>query len=242
MPSGKGGSMKDGSPMTEYENDKLIYFDIETEPREMSDILAIAGEFDPASVKTGNYGPEKSREKIDKARSEYADNLFERAPLDARLGKVLAIGYLDREYNAFFCPSLEEERERLDGFWSLWRNARHSGHTFVGWNIHSFDLPFLIRRSWWQGVLVPGELTRLTGNGFRSYPGTIDLCRVWTGDPREHCKLDDVARFFGLPGKRMKGADFWRQWRKGGIDREEAEAYLRYDDVESLKVIAGRIL
>ena len=221
-----------------------IFFDIETEPLPLDQIKAVFGEFDPESVKLGNLkDPDKIAAKLEERRKSYDADLVEGAAVDPMKAKVLAVGlmYPDDTYTLMEADTLDDERRLLQDFWVVWTRSRVRSMQFAGWAAHKFDLPFLLTRSWWQGVKLPDGFAPCTASGYRTFPGCIDLETEWVGNPRDRLKLDYVSRFLGLSGKRMAGKDFWKYWREGGDKKEEALAYLENDDVRSLKVIAERI-
>lgn len=208
------------------------------------------GEFDPDSVKLGNLKDEtKIAEKIDAARkkheadvasyeqdcqqkqAEHWESFVDRAALDAGTGQVLAIGYYSEK------PSIKKistndnpeddqcEAALLFEFWNTVQAVvLEKGHHLVGHNIHGFDLPFLVRRSWLLGVPVPDGLMindRYWHDSFK------DTMKLWAcGSFNGFTKLDDLARYLGIPGKTGNGADFARLFRE---DRPAAIAYLKTD-------------
>lgn len=209
------------------------------------------GEFNPASVKYGNAkSDEKRKEKFDeyKARHEIAvqsyerdaaekklaheAHFIERAALNAGTGQVLAIGcyrVVDGKpkgtikYNETFDD--DGERQLLQGFWGIVSDVVLSkGHRLVGHNIHGFDLPFLIRRSWLLGVIVPEGLLI---NGRYWHESFIDTMKLWgCGTFNGFIGLDELAKYLGLPGKNGNGADFARLLK---TDRQAAINYLQND-------------
>src|SRR5271165_557386 len=138
----------------------MTIFDIETAPMDRDTILAEAEPFDPSSVKLGNVkDPQLRQAKIDQAQADYYSNILDRAALDARTGRVLLAGF-------YYPDELEfslldgDEIEILTSFWMHCPYATTSISSnpvkYVGFNILGFDLPFMVRRSWYHGVPVPG--------------------------------------------------------------------------------------
>ncbi len=93
----------------------------------------------------------------------------------------------------------------------------------IGFNIFTFDLPFLFRRSWKQRVPIPFGLRRGRYWGDQ----VIDLRDAWQlGDRQARGSLDSIAKHLGVGAKNGDGKAFAELWRS---DRTKAEAYLRND-------------
>jgi DNA polymerase elongation subunit (family B) len=143
-----------------------MFFDIETAANPEN--LALM----PEPKAPGNL---KDPVKIEAAIAEKKAELIEMAALDADYGRVLSIGYtisIDQPITVHVCgevyfadqcvdvetnkPVLVEyaycEKDLIRGFWEVF--ARCSG-CCVGFNILSFDLPYLMARSMYLGVQVP---------------------------------------------------------------------------------------
>lgn len=236
---------------------RAVIFDIETGPGAEAEIdqwyEPPKKTFDPKDVKTGNLGPDKATQKVVAARAAHqkmlADhrNAFkERAALDPKTGRVLAIGYgfvypKKLEYKYGFCElSIEEtpeswdaaERWLLDDFWARIETSGPS-IKWIGHNIFGFDLPFLMARSWKHGIEVPPSLREKSRYWHPRFRDTMDTWRA--GRPGVFVKLDHLARFFGVGQKTegVSGADFARLWEE---DRSKAIEYLRNDLAMSHRV------
>jgi Predicted 3'-5' exonuclease related to the exonuclease domain of PolB len=195
---------------------KTYIFDIETGPRPRDEIAHLCPVFEaPASYKD----PEKIAAAIfAKEAAWYAD-----AALSAVTGRVLAIGYLDALTDELGYFATADEAADIAAFWNLIAPGGYLNADLVGFNSNSFDLPFLVRRSWALGVTPPTEFT--SGRWLPS--GCRDLIDVWrVGNRQEHIGLDQLARYLGLPGKSGSGADFARLWE---VDAPAALAYLAQD-------------
>lgn len=251
-----------------------LVFDIETGPQSYEKILTLVapfepppkpGEFDPSQVKLGNATkPETVAKKIEEARlahAEYAANydfqvqeakqkwindLVDRAPLDAMIGQVLAIGYRDVRghvlIDAHYREEPQSEESRLQRFWSRFVDCVNAGYSLIGHNSKGFDLPFMIRRSWILGVDVPSKV--MDGRYFsRSF---IDTREVWlcggswqsTGS-----SLDAIARAMGVGAKTegMTGDMFWRLWQSGESDKRRAALDYLANDVNVTAAVAERM-
>lgn len=200
---------------------KTICFDCETGPLPEAELLAMLPPFDPADVKVGNLGPEKAAAKIADAEANHKRNFIERAALDPLTGRILAIGLLESGQ----CKILDSDDEAnlLGYFWEACSNeSDYTFHQMVGFNIHAFDLPFLIRRSWKHKVRVP-----FVRKGRYWREDFVDLRLEWQlGNRDHHGSLDSIARHLGVGQKSGSGADFAALWAS---DRAKALEYLRND-------------
>ena len=70
-------------------------------------------------------------------------------PIDSR---AVAIGIRRNGSDIIF--SGQEEKKLLEEFWTEWRRARETGAFIVGFNLLSFDLPFLVTRSFIHQVKI----------------------------------------------------------------------------------------
>ena len=213
---------------------RSIIFDIETGPLPEEQILELYKPLVAEDVKLGNLkDPEKITAKIAEAQATHRAEFIAGAALSAVTGRVLAIGYAEGHSEKppeIHC--VEQEIPMLQRFWETWRQNRAS--RFVGFNIASFDLPFLFRRSWALG-LEPANDVR---SGRFWHSNVIDLREVWQlGDRQAHGSLDVVARFFGVGRKNGDGARFAQTLK---ADREAALAYAR-NDVEMTRAVYRRM-
>ena len=70
-------------------------------------------------------------------------------PIDSR---AVAIGIRKNGIDKIF--SHPDERELLTEFWAEWKKAREGGAFIVGFNLVSFDIPFLTTRSFVNNVTI----------------------------------------------------------------------------------------
>lgn len=248
----------------------MLIFDIETGPGPWDEISKfmppfdpgsvkgiVTGEFDPASVKTGNLGDIKAREKIEKARVEHNAALansaqlladaeakhkaafIESAALAPTTGRILTIGYggsrIDGKKIIDAVSDQRGEGDLLAYFWDAYTSRRNAGQHIVGHNIFGFDLPFMIRRSWALSVDVP-ETVKPDRFYDRIFVDTLDvwLCgKRWGSEPAD---LDTLDKFFGGEGKNGNGKDFARLFE---TDREKAIEYAKHDLAMTARVAAA---
>jgi len=247
----------------------MIVFDIETAPLDDELLIQLApefiappplGEFDPASVKIGNL---KDQAKIDAKIAEakqahaaavaihpkvveeaWANHLADfksKAALSPLTGRVLAVGFRS-DKGVRVDDGGGNEEELLIRFWSMYAKCRAQAggpRKMLGWNIHGFDLPFLVRRSWYHEVTIP----RSVYDGRNWDQLFVDLMVQFTpGGWREFVKLDTAAKFFGCNGKPecVTGADFGRLWLGTAEEKQQAIAYLE-NDLAMTVAVAQRI-
>ncbi|MGH7970806.1 MAG: ribonuclease H-like domain-containing protein [Limisphaerales bacterium] len=203
---------------------KTIFFDIETGPLPEQELAQMVPPFDPNEVKVGNLkDPEKIAAKRAEAEANHHREFVERAALDPLTGRVLAVGLLSG-HGDFCVISHEDEAAILREFWKTCRGGDMSGlNRMVCFNSHSFDLPFLIRRSFKYRIKIPLGIRR----GRYWSDQMVDLREEWQlGDRQARGSLDSLARYFGVGQKNGQGHDFARLWRE---NRGQAMAYLRTD-------------
>ena len=179
-----------------------IIFDIET--LATSDAL---DSFDESEVAVGALkDPEKIKAKIDAAKKKHV----EEGALSPLTGRVDKIGILNESQKVEILegPSEEEpavEYESLKQFWHYFTEMRE-GAVFVGYNIESFDLPFLIRRSWHHQIHVPHGVFK---GRFLNDAWFLDLRNLWTFYNKfEKGKLSHVSKFLGGPSESGDGAQY----------------------------------
>jgi len=188
------------------------------------------------------------------ARNKWQADAMNKAALSALTGQVKAIGVKNTENNVVIIGAVDamgvddvlvydfdgckfnyqacsSELELINWFWGIMGNMPGA---WVGHNIHGFDLPFLMRRSWLHGVSVPSWLK---GRYFNDR--LIDTMALWNCGGRDYVKLDAISTFFGGPSKPddCTGADFARLFDNGGEDRIAALCYLA-GDLEMTQVVA----
>jgi hypothetical protein len=208
----------------------------------------VTGDFDPNSVKVGNLkDPWKIQKKIDQARANHESakansanviaaakrqhwqEFVERAALSAITGRVLAVGYLATESGKHAIDDGNgNECEMLANFWGKYSKCRSAGRKMVGHNCLSFDIPFLVRRSWLLDVEVPSTLLdKLKWLD----PIFVDTMALWGCGGRDPVKLDLLGQAFrvGQKTEGVSGADFHKLWFGTPEDRELALEYLTQD-------------
>ena len=197
----------------------FIIFDIETAGLPKDEISHLIPEFDAPS----NY---KDAEKIQAWKLRKQEEWLLDSALSAVSGKVLAIG-IQKNSEAIEIIASDDEAEILRRFWELYRS--NTDCAFIGFNSNGFDVPFLIRRSWKNKVLVPNILSGRFLNG-----RFTDLAQVWSCGTGERISLNNLARFFGVGGKDKDGSHFASMW---SANKDAAIAYLQ-NDIALTKAVA----
>ena len=194
-----------------------IYFDIETGPLPLAELNIPP--FNAADVKMGNIkNPDLIADKLQKAEESHTADYIRNAALDALSGQVLCIGYrVDHQEQNILCADADGEVHLLRQWWAL-INYYERQPKLIGFNIKSFDLPFLIKRSWRHRIMPPYWLRQ--GRYWSEL--VVDLREVWQlGDSRAHGSLGAISRHLGLGDKAGSGADFsllWNTNRQAAID------------------------
>lgn len=202
----------------------LISFDIETAPFEDQSLYeSLMPEF------TGNANtkdPEKIKAQIEEKKAKWLDQVC----LTPASSKIIAIGFAYSTKQDVDLLITEDEPKIIRKWWSTW--ATHNQKCkFIGHNIKSFDLWFLIHRTRILGMadLMPICLQVINGNTrdfFDAFIDTMDAFRVYQY-AKHMVSLDEYAKAYGLEGKSGDGAGFHKLVRTGKI--EEATTYLSND-------------
>jgi hypothetical protein len=187
-----------------------LFFDIETYSQDEAAILPLLPPFDRDNVKVGNYGSEKALEKIKKAEADHREDWLAKAALNPVTGRVVVFGWMvDEGHGSIVDLVGGNEVKLLTDAWQILADELRSGGEVVGFNIKSFDLPFMIKRSWILKVCIPPDI-RYKYKG-RSYwhESIIDLRDEWTfGERYGEGKLEDIARWMGV-GLLQEGSNIY---------------------------------
>ena len=204
---------------------KNFVFDLETVPLDTDTLAQRIPPFDPESVKTGNLGPDKAIEKIEKARVDHFQRYYKRAALSALTGSVALIGVIGAADGDPVIFTSTDEAETITAFFEFWLQQTNEGAHWLGFNIKNFDLPFIVRRAWFHRIAVPYGFIK-----GRYLPAFFtDLMELWTACEHTNqfeVSLNDLALYFGFEPKTANGADFHELLR---YKPDEAREYLRHD-------------
>jgi len=221
----------------------------------VKDADLIDAEFDAASVKLGNLKDKAKidakitaeREKFDTAKAAAIEakanaatdqwrEFVDRAALSPITGRVLAIGWISTNAEiqiwSINPADPDAEQQMLHAFWVSFRDCCKTDTPIIGFNSHGFDLPFLVRRSWFLGVDVPDDVIA-SGSYGRLHRLFIDLMKVWQcGNHQDRISLNNLSAYFGIGQKTegVDGGDFARLYLSGEPEhRQLAIEYLRQD-------------
>ena len=220
----------------------FIYLDIETVPLSKSKRL-----FAKPNKDTFNYGKATKQETKDRIFKD-AVSAWETgkdAALKAETGMVALIGYSNdgETFNYLAADKLNEEKRILLKFWSMFEKGPISTpKTIVGHYVATYDMPFLVRRSFIRDISVPswiiGDLNKYRSEIIR------DIRLMWTfGNKNEHISLERICAAFGIKVKtgEVNGANFYKYWQSGnGDDKLKAIAYCK-EDVMALPALYQRL-
>lgn len=211
---------------------KIKFIDIETRPLPLADLEKVMPEFTAPS----NW---KDPEKIAANVAEQKQAWIQKAALSPLTASVAAVG-LDLDVDAGITILEDSTASEADILQNTWDGISQSGSYPIpvsGWNIREFDIPFLIKRSWFNGVNVPWT-TLEWFRGSSSLNGQFQDLMQWFGITYadKYTKLDTVAKLLGLSGKVDLGGKLWYEIEDTGIATE----YL-IQDVKLLRQIHNRI-
>ena len=227
-----------------------VFYDIETGPRpedELRQLFREKTEEEFAATCDKRWKPDtvaaKYREYQAKAWGEFVD----KAALSPVTGRVLLIGLVkDGDFSGIGNhkePAVETAVLGL--FWLKIAEWLAAKLPIIGHNSNSFDLPFLIRRSWLLGVDVPPEVRQ----GRYWHPLFRDTMEVWSCGGREYTSLNDLGKAFELGQKTegVHGRDFHRWWfgtmEGAGTPEEQRLKALEYceQDVRLTAAVAAKM-
>jgi predicted PolB exonuclease-like 3'-5' exonuclease len=205
------------------ERDNKLFIDIETIP---SDTMP---KIEDIKV-PGNYSKPDT---IAKYQFDNQESLYKKQALDSMQGRIICIGYA---YSGIANTIAMEEGETLQLFYfhvkEIFDDIMETPH-FVGWNIGTFDLPWLWRKAIQYNL---PELRALIPHNNRNL--YTDLMKVWACDFKDYVSLDNCASFLGIEHPGGKGSDVYDWWKEGNIDAIRAHCE---EDVRTTMKIYERI-
>jgi predicted PolB exonuclease-like 3'-5' exonuclease len=199
-----------------------IYFDIETAPLDEDYIRSIAPEFEAPK----NY---KSEEAIEKYCSEKLGEYIASGALRAETGKVIAISVAIGDEAPQVLIDTENEAELIKAFWDFITDDEGMiTRKIIGFNSNNFDIPFLTRRSWINGIEVPNMVYyRRSGRKFLN-DFFKDVMLEWSCGQMQYIGLDRLSKILSVGKKNGDGALFYKQLE---VNRQEAIDYAKNDVV-----------
>lgn len=248
----------DIEPLKEWADEQLadksggsggaVCFDIETVPApegELKDAYheKTLEEFSQSCDK--RWKPDTVAAKFQDYRATAWDEFVGKAALSPVTGRVAMIGMV--QYGCFVGLVDGSETANLEAFWERVEFWLANKSPIIGHNSNSFDLPFLVRRSWMLGVPVPREVRQ----GRYWHPLFRDTMEVWAFGAREYTSLNDIAATFrvGQKTEGVHGRDFHRLWfgtmpaEEWGIPAEQRAKAIEYceQDVRLTAAIAEKM-
>lgn len=192
---------------------RVCFVDIETASQPAEVLANVKPEF---TANKTLKDPDKIKADLAAKEAEWLD----RAALSAETGKVLVIGVLDGDRCEYFEGA---EDAILTRFWPWLDMSLGRGDIVAGFCIFHFDLPYLVRRSYINGV-------RIGLNRFRNrywHENLVDIAEQWQlGNREQRISLDMLAKVLGVGAKNGDGKDFAALY---ATDRVKALTYLEND-------------
>jgi 3'-5' exonuclease len=157
---------------------------------------------------------------------------YKKRALDSMEGQIICIGYAIDDM-APIVYSGDEKTVLTDLAAGLFSNFSEP-FQWVGWNITTFDIPWLWRRAIKHGIL---DLRNIIPKGNNKM--IIDLMRVWATDPyRDFVSMSSCADFLSIPHSAVSGADVFDLYKAG--DMAAIEQHCR-EDVTTCREIYRRL-
>lgn len=199
-----------------------LFLDIETIPAQSPE----AFEKYKAEVKApGNLKkPESIEAWLKENRESAALEKMSKTSFDPAEGHICTIGWAigDDDPVAAHATSVDQEREVIEALFGA-MTAFHR-YTFVGHNVASFDLRFIICRAIVLGIKIPNSIPRDP----KPWDSTVfDTMTAWAG-ARGTISMDRLCEALGLPGKDgFDGSMVAAAWANG--EHEKIAEYCKAD-------------
>lgn len=186
--------------------DNKIFIDIETIPSEtmpsLDDLQAPANYKDEAKIKAW-----KEANQVE---------AWKKQALNSMQGRIICIGWSwNGESDTLVDP--DDEESIINGLMldiQKISNEIRSPLVFVGWNISTFDLPWIWRKSIQYNL--PELRKAIPKDNRLNY---IDLMKAWASDYKDFVSLDSCAKFLGIPHETEQGSSVFDWWQAGEIDK-----------------------
>lgn len=212
----------------------MIFFDIETGPLTAAEMNGRMPEF---TARANLKDEAKIKADIEEKRNKFFDN----AALDPFTGRVCAIGMLKHEGDISELIHYKgDETREIDILKRFWHHYVNTDESYVGFNIHNFDLPYMVKRSYVYNLVLPSNIYH-SGNVRRWNARFIDLMDYWRLSVyTDRISLKNFAIHCGIKPKESKGHLFHELISGNERDVKEAEEYLLYD-CELVRLLYDRI-
>jgi predicted PolB exonuclease-like 3'-5' exonuclease len=164
-----------------------------------------------------------------KYQTENQESIYKKQALDSMQGRIVCIGYA---YNGEVSTISMDEGDTLELFYfrvkEIFDEIMETPH-FIGWNISTFDLPWLWRKAIQYNM---PELRHYIPKDNRNL--YTDLMKVWACDFKDYVSLDNCAKFLGIEHPGGKGSDVYEWWKEGNIDA--IKEHCRQDIMTTTKI------
>jgi uncharacterized protein YprB with RNaseH-like and TPR domain len=213
----------------------FLMFDIETEQGPLFEIEGFLKPVIPTKT-AEKKGQEAVKDYIEQGKAKQ----LEKAALSPLLGRVFSVCIADAEKSFTVISTVEHDEDYcIRVLFQVLTDAYRQNRIAIGWNVKSFDLPFIVRRALVLGIPIPPQL-RPTGAARFFWPDYIrDLREIWSAGEYGQVSgsLDDLALAMGMQTKPFAGADYAKTYRE---NPEQARLYsmLEMNAMESLALRA----
>ena len=205
--------------------DNKIFIDIETIPSEtmpsLDDLQAPANYKDEAKIKAW-----KEANQVE---------AWKKQALNSMQGRIICIGWSwNGESDTLVDP--DDEESIINGLMLDIQKISleiRSPLVFVGWNISTFDLPWIWRKSIKYNL--PELRKAIPKDNRLNY---IDLMKAWASDYKDFVSLDSCAKFLSIPHETEPGSSVFDWWQAGEIDKIAEHCKM---DIETTVEIYRRI-
>jgi DNA polymerase elongation subunit (family B) len=207
--------------------------DIETLPLPDDVILANAPTWseEEALTRKGNRTkPETISSFLEEDKASYTKNLLEKAALNPETAQVAVVGIHTMSLGVAQISLENMDEPKI--LKNIMETIDLPRDTILGWNLLGFDLPFLIRRCWINGIDVPSTVF----NPLSRYPipdRFVDMMDKFKAGnfKASYTSLDSALRIVGK--SKPDGSQFGKLWKE---DRQKALDYNREEILAAVEL------
>jgi len=205
--------------------DNVIYCDIET----------VSGMNKPSADDIKAPANYKDPIKIQEYQLTNVEEAWRKQALDSMKGEIICIGFAmgDGEIHVIHEATEQATIYAFANQIKLIQGQYHEVLKWCGWNIQTFDLPWLWRKAVQYGI---GSLRDAIPKDNRNF--ILDLMKIWSSDFKDYNSLESVAKFLGIKHEGGRGSeihDLWQIGENGLIDDHCRR------DIETVREIHYRI-